>query len=80
MEPVTSKPTYRDKVYRFLIEATPGKRYEISKLAKSESRDEFIQVLKDFIAYRDCEVMGFEVEISSDFKAFYKIPQLKASK
>ena len=66
------EPTYRDKVYRFLIEATPGKRYEIAKLAKKASREEFIQVLKDFIQFRHCEVMGFEVEISSDFKAFYK--------
>ncbi len=66
------EPTYRDKVYRFLIEAETGKRYEIAKLAKKTSREEFIQVLKDFIQFRDYEVMGFEIEISSDFKAFYK--------
>lgn len=67
-------PTYRDKVYRFLIEAETGKRYEIAKLAKKTSREEFIQVLKDFIQFRDCEVMGFEVEFTSDFKSFYKLP------
>lgn len=75
MESVSNKPTYRDQVYKFLINAIPGKRYEISALAKLETQDQFVQVLKDFIAYRDCEVWGFDIEFTSDYKGFVKLPK-----
>lgn len=65
----------RDEVYKFLISMELGQVVEISKLVKSKNRDEFVEILKDFIRFGDGPVMGFDIEFSSDFSTFRKIKQ-----
>ena len=66
------KPTYRDEIYRWLKTLEPGKPVEIAKVCKPKNREQFVQVLKDFIAYGDGEVLGFGLEIGSDYQTFRK--------
>lgn len=68
-----NKPTYRDDIYRWLITLETGNPVEIAKVCKPRNRDRFLQVLKDFIAYGDGEVLGFGLEIGSDYRTFRKI-------
>lgn len=63
----------RDEVYKFLISMELGQVVEISKLVKSKNRDEFVEILKDFIRFGDGAVLGFSIEFSSDFTTFRKI-------
>lgn len=67
------KPTYRDEVYRWLKTLELGKPVEIAKVCKPKNREQFVQVLKDFIAFGDGEVLGFGLEIGSDYRTFRKI-------
>lgn len=67
-------------VYRFIIEAQAGKRYEIAKLAKPDSRDKFVDVLKDFIRFGDGKIMGFHIELTSDYMGFVKLPAMPSNK
>ena len=67
------KPTYRDEIYRWLKTLEPGKPVEIAKVCKPKNREQFVQVLKDFIAYGDGEILGFWLEIGSDYQTFRKI-------
>jgi len=67
------KPTYRDEVYRWLKTLELGKPVEIAKVCKPKNREQFVQVLKDFIAYGDGEILGFGLEIGSDYQTFRKI-------
>lgn len=65
----------RDEVYKFLILMELGQVVEISKLVKSKNRDEFVEILKDFIRFGDGSILGFSIEFSSDFTTFRKIKQ-----
>ena len=70
---MVGKPTYRDEVYRWLKTLELGKPVEIAKVCKPKNREQFVQVLKDFIAYGDGDVLGFELEIGSDYQTFRKV-------
>ncbi len=67
------KPTYRDEVYKWLIQLPENKPVEIAKVCKPKNREKFVQVLKDFITYGDGEILGFGLEIGSDYQTFRKI-------
>ena len=67
------KPTYRDEVYRWLKTLELGKPVEIAKDWKPTTREKLVQVLKDFIAYGDGDVLGFGLEIGSDYQTFRKV-------
>jgi hypothetical protein len=43
----------------------------IASLTSDEPK--FLQVIKDFIRFNDAEYLGFNLEISSDYKKFRKI-------
>lgn len=43
------------------------------KVCKKETRQDFIQVIKDFIRFHERHYFGFDLEISSNYKSFRKI-------
>lgn len=61
--------TYRDKVYKLLIELTD--EFNINEKVKPENKDEFIEIVKEFIRFdmsRD-----FIIEFNNSYTKIKKI-------
>jgi len=61
---------YKKRVWRFLEEIEPGKKYTVARIAKQESRESFIEAVKEYMVSLPYD--GW-ISFNSDFTKFYKV-------
>lgn len=64
---------YKDRFYKFIIELEPYQIVKFDKIVKKENKDEFIDLIKEFIRFDNGKHLGFQLEISSNYTSFRKI-------
>lgn len=68
---MNNQDEYRDKVYDFLYRMPVGKAYLIDNICKAESRDEFVEIVKEFIE-ATCLQYSYGLEFSDDYSTIRK--------
>ena len=64
---------YKDKIYGFIINLEPNLIVDFDKIVKKDNREQFINILKEFIMFDNGKHLGFKLEIASDYNSFRKI-------
>lgn len=60
---------YKKEVWQFLERIEPGRMYSVSKLAKPENREAFIDAIKEYMASLPWD--GW-ISFNHDYSKFYK--------
>jgi len=60
---------YKQKVWEFLEKIEPGRTYSVSKLAKPENRQAFIEAIKEYM--RGLPYQGW-LSFNHDYSKLYK--------
>lgn len=63
--------TYRERVYDFLFRMPVGKEYLIDNLCKTDSREKFVEIVKEFMV-ATLKWYSFGLEFSEDYKKIRK--------
>ena len=66
-----SKQSYLDKLYGWLIDQPAGE-YDIEKFVRPESREKFINSIKEYISSREFWEKGFELSFNEDYTTLKK--------
>lgn len=66
----TATIEYKKGVWKFLEEIEPGKTYSVAKMAKSETRENFVAAIKE---YMDSLPWQGWLYFNADYSKFYKI-------
>lgn len=61
--------TWEDKIYKFLNEMKPGCSIKINDVCRSENREKFIELVKEYI---DNHPYGNGIEFSTDYSQIRK--------
>lgn len=62
---------YKKKVWGFLERTKPGKLYSVEVLSKPETREAFLEAIKEYMA--GLPYNGW-ISFNSDFSKFYRVP------
>lgn len=68
---------YKRKVWQFLEKMKPGEVHIIDKIAKSETRQDFIAAVKD---YMDSQPWQGWLNFNADYSKIYKVHEIKFKK
>jgi hypothetical protein len=69
---MTYIPTQKDKIYGMLLMLTFDEHFSIEEKVKPENREQFIQIVKEFINCDFGKAYNFIIEFSSDYKTLRK--------
>ena len=62
---------YKKKVWRFLENMKPEKRYSVDKIAKPENREALLAAIKEYMTSLPYD--GW-ISFNSDYTQFYRVP------
>lgn len=70
----TATIEYKQKVWQFLDKMKPGELHKIDRIAKPETRPDFIAAVKD---YMDSQPWQGWLSFNADYTEIYKVHEIK---